>query len=64
MKFLKYIKTNIFIYFLIGVLLNSGMALIKPLLLDKLLNIREEQLTIDTIAYFVLYGLCLHLFFL
>ena len=63
MKFLKYIKTNIFIYFLIGVLLNSGMALIKPLLLDKLLNIREEQLTIGTISYFVLYGLCLHLFF-
>ncbi|MGT2799165.1 ATP-binding cassette domain-containing protein [Streptococcus marmotae] len=63
MKLLKYIKTNIFVYFLIGVFLNSGMILIKPLLLDKLLSIREGQLTIDTILNFIIYGFCLHLFF-
>ncbi|MGX7107914.1 ATP-binding cassette domain-containing protein [Facklamia miroungae] len=63
MKILKYIKTNVLVYFLIGMFLNSGLMLIKPLILERLLNIREEQLTTDTIFSFVLYGFCLHLIF-
>ncbi|MGF3073651.1 ATP-binding cassette domain-containing protein [Facklamia sp. P13064] len=63
MKILKYIKKNVLIYFLIGMLLNSGLMLIKPLLLERLLNIREEHLTTDTILSFIVYGLILHLIF-
>lgn len=56
MKWLKYMKANILIYFLLGVFLNSGVALVKPLLLDRLLHIRESQRTTGTILSFILYG--------
>ncbi|MBG9979775.1 ABC transporter ATP-binding protein [Facklamia sp. DSM 111018] len=63
MKILKYIKTNVLIYFLIGMFLNSGLSLIKPLLLERLLVIQEDQLTLDMVLSFILYGFCLHLIF-
>lgn len=63
MKWLKYSKISILVSFLIGMLLNSGLVLVKPLLLDRLLVIRENQLTMETILSFVLYGLCLHVLF-
>lgn len=63
MKIVSYLKNNIFVYFLIGMALNSGLVLIKPLLLERLLNIHDQQLTFERVSAFIFYGFCLHLIF-
>ncbi|MET3559164.1 ABC-type multidrug transport system fused ATPase/permease subunit [Streptococcus rupicaprae] len=63
MKLFSYINKRVFVLFLGGMLINSGIILMKPLLLARLLNIQEADLNLETIGSFVSFGFILHFLF-
>ncbi|WP_240332469.1 ABC transporter transmembrane domain-containing protein [Granulicatella sp. zg-ZJ] len=63
MKICKYIGWQIIVVFLVAVSLNSGMILMRPLLMERLLNIKTTTLTMNTVLEFLVYGLILYTIF-
>ncbi|NEW65822.1 ABC transporter ATP-binding protein [Carnobacteriaceae bacterium zg-84] len=63
MKICKYIGWQIIVVFLVAVSVNSGMILMRPLLMERLLNIKTTTLTMNTVLEFLVYGLILYTIF-